>query len=191
MDRNDKRFEVNRANFAGAVLCSLALAALLCGCSFMNNREEQATSARYFPSPEAAVPVISDLLRKNDFLTLASYYDLTGSAVTRAELESGEYFIRQERPEAAHPSGAWRYKHPFPPGFTYRSMSPGPKENVFLIQVETKIDQGEGAPSQRGIDSFLMVRSDRGWQILPDAVTGEGELPATAPGPLPDPPWKK
>jgi len=61
--------------------------------------------ARYFSSPRDAVAIISALLKREDFFTLASYYDLSGSAIEREELTSGDFFLRIERPAMAHSAG--------------------------------------------------------------------------------------
>ena len=70
-------------------------------------------TARYFESPQKAVETITELLMKERFGELASYYDLTGSGIARSELESGAFFVRKKRPPVAQPAGFWRYKHPF------------------------------------------------------------------------------
>ena len=130
----------------------------------------------FFSSPEEAVEKISDLLRVEDFNTLARYYDLSGSETERADLESGNFFVRRERPEMAHPAELWRYKHPFAPGFEYCGMIPGSGDGVFVIRVCISIDQGVDSPTQEGYSSFLMIQSDRGWQVLPGTVD-ENERP--------------
>ena len=124
----------------------------------------------YFPSPEAAVPLITEMLRQQDFANLASYYDLSGSDIPRERLDSGAFFLREDPPEAAHPGGFWRYEHPFAPGFEYRGMRASEKPNVFVIEVEISIEQGAGAPDQVGRSVFAMIQSAQGWQILPDRV---------------------
>ena len=103
----------------------------------MNNEIQKQTFALgHFSSPEEAVPIITQLLVKEDFKTLASYYDLSDSGVKLVDLESGDFFIRKKRPEVTHPADFWRFKHPFSPGFKYSSMSNGPKENVYTIHVK-------------------------------------------------------
>ena len=52
------------------------------------SRDSSSLSTRFFSSPEEAVEQISDLLRAEDFETLACYYELTGSGIDRSELES-------------------------------------------------------------------------------------------------------
>ena len=128
---------------------------------------KEAPSARYFASPEEAVPLIARLLEARDFGALASYYDLSGSGVERAELESGAFFIREERPPVAHPAGFWRYRHPFAPGFQFLYAAPEGEADVFSVHVEIRIEQGAGAEDQVGYDEFRMVRSAAGWQVLP------------------------
>lgn len=150
--------------------------------------QKQTSIARYFSSPEEAVPTITALLLKKDFKTLASYYDLSDSGINLIELESGDFFIRKERPEVTHPADFWQFKHPFSPGFKYSGLRSGPRENVYLIHLEIVIDQGVDSPSQVGSDSFYMIQSDRGWQVLPDHVQADDPLtfPSEAPDVMPD-----
>jgi hypothetical protein len=131
---------------------------------------DQPVEASYFASPEAAVPLITALLRQEDFKSLAAYYDLSNSEIPRACLESGSFFIREKRPEVAHPAGFWRHKHPFSPGFEYAGMRASGQPQVQVITVEISIDQGEGSPSQVGRSSFYMIQSAPGWQVLPEPV---------------------
>ena len=133
-----------------------------------NNTHEEISQLKYFTSPEESVPVITDLLKKQDFKALAAFYDLNSSKIKRAELESGEFFIRKERPELAHPAEFWQYKHPFAPGFEFNSVQPTEKEDVYLVQVMIVIDQGIDSPKQEGFSDFYMIKSSKGWQILPD-----------------------
>ena len=119
------------------------------------------------------------MLRESDFKTLARYYDLTGSDIPISDLESGEFFVRKERPEVAHPAAFWRYKHPFAPGFAYAGMQPGDRDDVYTIRVSISIDQGYGAPEQIGYSQFYMIRSVHGWQVLPDRVEEGGQLPVS------------
>jgi len=144
----------------------------------------------FFPSPEAAVPIIAEFLRKEEFRELARYYDLTDSGIERSELESGDFFVRKERPKVAHPAGFWRYKHPFSPGFKYSYESPGSRKNVYVIHLSIEIDQGADSPAQLGLDSFYMIRSDKGWQILPGSVDEPDEVPVSASELMPAPSWK-
>ena len=125
---------------------------------------------KYFTSPKEAVPVITQLLKQEDFKTLTKYYDLTNSDISPADLESGDFFIEKKRPVITHPAGFWRYKHPFPPGFKYSGMWPGIRERVYVISVKISLDQGTESPSQVGFSFFYMIESARGWQILPDHV---------------------
>ena len=146
------------------------------------SQDSSEQTRRFFSSPEEGVERISDFLRVEDFKTLASYYDLTGSGIGRAYLESGEFFIRQQRPELAHPAELWRYKHPFAPGFEYCGKSSGADEGVFVVRVCISIDQGADSPTQEGYSSFLMIQSDRGWQVLPQPVDENNppEMPSLA-----------
>ena len=152
---------------------------------------DQRQGSSFFSSPEEAIPIITELLEKKNFKTLASYYDLGKSDIDYAELGSGDFFIRKERPEAVHPAGFWRFKHPFAPGFKYSHKSQSSREDVYIIHLRMEIDQGAGSPAQIGEDTFYMIRSDGGWQILPgDVEEKAAEIPMAAPEPMPDPSWK-
>lgn len=131
---------------------------------------EQASNKLYFESPKEAVPKIAELLRQEDFKRLAKCYDLSNSDIELATLQSGEFFVRTERPELAHPAEFWRYKHPFAPGFEYGSRRPSSRDNVYVITVRVSIDQGADSPVQEGYSEFYMIQSAKGWQVLPDSV---------------------
>ena len=120
----------------------------------------------YFSSPQEAVERISAMLRRKDWGKLARYYDLTDTPIDRATLNSGEFFYTDKRPEAAHPAGFWHYKHPFAPGFKFDSVRKLETPGVIEVTVKVEIDQGDGTP-QRGIQTFLMRRSDKGYQVMP------------------------
>ena len=141
---------------------------ILQGCGSMGKkRPEDHRERSFFTSPEQAVEVARKLLLAEDFSTLADYYDLSGSEIDRSRLECGDYFIRRQRPEAAHPGGFWRYKHPFAPGFKLSSVQPTDRAGVYRVTMTITIDQGADAPAQEGMSHFHMIESPRGWQILP------------------------
>jgi hypothetical protein len=121
--------------------------------------------ALYFDSPENAIPVIKELLLASDWEELSRYYDLKNSEVRIESLLSGSFFIRNEKPEVAHPGGFWKYKHPFPPAFIYHS-SMLINDNIFRIDMKIIIDQGDGK-MQEGGTTFYMIKSDLGYRILP------------------------
>ena len=82
---------------------------------------EAMNTESYFDTPQQAVQVITALLKAQDWVALRRYYDLSDTPIERAQLESAAFFIRKERPLAAHPAGFWRYKQPFAPGFAHAS----------------------------------------------------------------------
>lgn len=124
-----------------------------------------------FTSPEEAVTIVTDLLRREDWPTLARYYDLTGSSLSYDDLASGRLFVRTSRPESAHPGLPWRFRHPFTPGFTFRSARAGGRPDVVVVVVGIDIDQG-GGRVQRGQSEFELGRGANGYRLLPPA----GEL---------------
>jgi hypothetical protein len=147
--------------------CLIVLAMTLIGCPPTVDTPEPPAGAAYFADPQQAVTKITELLRAEDYRALAAYYDLSGTEVKRADLVSGEFFIRKQRPPSAHPAGFWRYKHPFAPGYKYSAHTPVDSPGVYTVEVTITIDQGAGQPPQRGFDRFLMRKSERGWQVLP------------------------
>ena len=138
-----------------------------------NNIQENNSEAFYFSSPAEAVQIISKILLESNFKILARYYDLSDSEIKLSELESGDFFIRKERPKVAHPGGFWRYKHPFAPGFKFNSLQSTDKEGVYLVRVMVEIEQEGGFPQQIGYSDFYMIKSAKGWKVLPDQVTEE------------------
>ena len=158
----------------------VVLILLIFGCNSISNYKKDMSSALYFSSPEEAINVITGLLQENDYKTLALYYDLRDSNVDISDLNSGDFFIREERPEVAHPAGLWHYKHPFPPGSAFQSQRPASTDSVYIIEVSLSIEQGEESPMQIALSYFYMIKSEKGWKILPDHVEEsdlKGEMP--------------
>ncbi len=150
---------------------SIILIFFLFRCNFVNVNNQQDTSKTcFFSSPAEAIQIITELLKKANFKILAKYYDLSNSEIKLSELESGDFFIRKERPEFAHPAGFWRYKHPFAPGFTFNRIQATAKDEVYIIKMSISIDQSSDSLKQIGLSYFYMVKSDKGWKVLPDLV---------------------
>jgi hypothetical protein len=142
------------------------------------------SDTRYFTSPEDGVEKIRELLNKEDFATLAKYYDLNGSEIARADLVSGAFFINEKRPEVAHPAGFYRHKHPMDPSFGFSSKEKVDDKGVWRIMVEIRIMQGgDNDPVQIGCSFFHMLESKDGWQVLPhptnETYGEEPEMPKT------------
>ncbi len=135
------------------------------------NDQQDMSKTCNFSSPAEAIQIITELLEKEDFKILSKYYDLSNSEIKLSELESGDFFIRKKSPEFSHPAGSWCYKHPFAPGFTFNRLEATAKDSVYVIEMSISIDQGSGSPTQIGLSYFYMVKSDKGWKILPDQVT--------------------
>lgn len=120
----------------------------------------------YFSFPRAAVERITELLRAEDWRTLARYYDLTGTSIKREDLASGRFFLRQERPATTHPGLPWKYRHPFTPGFKLAQAVDRAEVGVVTVVVFIEIDEG-GGRVQRGQSEFAMRWSNNSYQILP------------------------
>lgn len=159
---------MKRLLISGAIILASVGAGLKWYGSYMDDSLETATGAAFFESPEQAVKAISRMLTQEDWTSLARYYDLDGSGIDREDLVSGEFFIRTERPEVAHPGGFWRYKHPFAPSFEFVFTSSAREAGVVIVRVGISIDQGSGSPMQRGWQEFSMRESEAGFQILPN-----------------------
>ncbi len=129
-----------------------------------DNTEINNMNALYLESPESAIPIIRELLLASDWETLSRYYNLKGSDIKLEELLSGNFFINEEKPEVAHPGGFWKYKHPFPPAFSYRS-STQINDTIYQIMMEIEIDQGD-EDTQYGWMGFFMIQSESGYRIL-------------------------
>lgn len=131
-----------------------------------NSHSTVSDSQKYFESPASAVEQIAVMLEERNWAELASYYDLSDSPVERSTLTSGEFFYTDEEPAGAHPAGFWRYKHPFPPAFKFHSTRDLEEPGVIEVTVQVEIDQG-GGMIQRGMQTFLMRKTENGYQIMP------------------------
>lgn len=163
------------------------LTGLIAACATAQTVGAPAVTDNTFETPEQAVEIVTRLLQDEQFEELSRYYDLAGTTIDRAELTSGDFFIRRERPAAAHPGGFWRYREPFAPGFEYASHTV--EGDVATVRVGIEIDQGDGT-TQRGESSFCMRRSEHGWQLLPGAPQ-TAEEPAKTAEPSVPPPWEE
>ncbi len=120
----------------------------------------------YFSTPQESVELTSKLLIEEDWEKLSNYYFLENSdRETIASLKNGSYFIRDKRPEIFHPAVPWKFKNPFPTGFTYLSHFELEKDSI-KVNVSLEIDQGNDM-LQQGISSFYLLRSENGYQFLP------------------------
>lgn len=120
----------------------------------------------YFSSPRESVKLTSQLLVEENWEKLSNYYFLENTDEgIRDSLKNGSYFIRDKRPEVAHPGGFWKYKKPFPPGFNYLSHIESAKDTI-KVDVTLEIDQGDGL-MQQGITSFYLIKSEKGYQLIP------------------------
>src|SRR5687767_11878419 len=131
-------------------------------------------SPLYFSSPADAVAVVTALLRNEDWPTLARYYDLSGSSVSKDALVSGRWFVREERPAMAHPGLPWRFRHPFTPGFTFFGTRAGDRPDITVVMVGIDIDEG-GGRVRRGRSEFDLRRSAAGYRLI---ASKQGDRPA-------------
>ncbi|MGQ0627034.1 MAG: hypothetical protein ACT4PL_02910 [Phycisphaerales bacterium] len=156
----------------------LALVAASPGCAEQARQNEPPApvasgQARTFSSPDAAVPVINDLIRRSDWATLASYYDLSLTRQIREEeLLSGRFFITPGASATSGPTAISRYRHPFPPGSRFLSSKPegdpGALPCIWTVSTVLEIDQGGGAV-QRVISECKMIQRKEGFRLLAPA----------------------
>ena len=142
---------------------AIALCLFLAGCITCPGTSD---GAKYFTTPADAVEQITTMLERKDWPELARYYDLSDSPEDPAKLSSGEFFYTDQEPPVSHPAGFWRYKHPFAPGFELHSTRELDEPGVIEVTVMVEIDQG-GGMIQRGIETFLMRQTKRGYQVMP------------------------
>ena len=129
----------------------------------------------FFTSPEASVEIITQLLINEDWSTLSGYYHLDDRNEGLIDsLLSGDYFIRKEMPEVAHPGGFWKYKQPFSPGFTYSSHEQI-SNALIKVNLTIEIDQGDGM-IQVGRESYLLKEFKEGFKLLPDQPREEPDI---------------
>jgi hypothetical protein len=98
-----------------------------------------------FASVPEAVDALARLLQARDWTGLAACYEADPAALPPA------FFYDPEAP--GHPGGFDRWRHPFPPGFTYRSHAV--EGDVAVVRMGIEIDQG-GGMIQRGSREFRM-----------------------------------
>jgi hypothetical protein len=119
----------------------------------------------YFSNPRESVDIISKLLTEENWEQLSYYYYLENTDEEVIDsLKNGSYFIRIKRPEVAHPGGFWKYKNPFPPGFSYLSHREVALDTI-KVEVTIEIDQGNDM-IQQGLDSFYLKKSEKGYQLI-------------------------
>jgi hypothetical protein len=145
-------------------IATIVLISILCGLCGCNPKASD--GPLYFSNPANAVEEITVMLEEKNWPKLARYYDLDDAPIERATLISGEFFYTDKEPESFHPAGFWHYKHPFAPGFKFHSTRPLDEPGVIEVTTMVEIDQG-GGMIQRGIEAFLMRKTDKGYQVLP------------------------
>jgi len=118
-----------------------------------------------FVSPESAIPEINRLLAAKDWVGLTGHYDLTGTTVAPAELESGAFFVALPDGGFRHPGWPRGPLRPFPPGFRYASHEEDGDEAVVTVSIE--IDEG-GGMVQQGCARFRMRRVAGAWKLRPE-----------------------
>ncbi len=124
-----------------------------------------ADAPKYFTDVKSAVVETARMMRARSWPELAHYYDLSETDIAPGHLESGAFFMRPKPPEIGHPAGFGFYIQPFAPEFSYLSHKTVGSD-VIEVTVQIEIDQG-GGMIQRGLDSFRLRRSQKGYRLLP------------------------
>lgn len=135
-----------------ASLCVLPLA----GCSNQKVADDR-PAVRHFASPQEAVETSSWLVRNEDWKQLASYYDLSGTDVTREQLESGRLFAAGDRPGGA--------AQPFPPLMRFDHVEDTARKDVKKVVVVRGEPADEATPQNA---DFYLRKSKLGYQLLPE-----------------------
>ncbi len=147
----------------------LVLGLVLGGVNYFGDEKGKAVTTagqydRYFSTPQAAVTGITDLLKAQDWTTLSTYYDLTGSAIDQTALKNGSYFVTEQPAEKAK-NVSLRFKQPFAPGFQYRATKPIGSDE-FEVSLMIEINNGDGTV-RRALDALYLKAYPEGYQILP------------------------
>ena len=120
----------------------------------------------YFASPAEAVSVITDLMRKEDWLKLGRYHDHAGMGWRENDMQDSAFYLHQIKPENTHPAIDWKYKYPFAPGFKFESVEDAPQVGVVRVILRFDIDAGGGTKQTR-LAVLLLRQSDKGYQLIP------------------------
>lgn len=122
--------------------------------------------SNYFSSPEEAVSIITDLMRKEDWLKLGRYHDYAGTGWRENDLQDSAFYLHEIKPEKTHPAIPWKYKFPFAPGFKLESVEDAPQVGVVRVILRLDIDEG-GGMKQTSLVVLLLRKSEKGYQIIP------------------------
>lgn len=162
--------------------CTLAAGTLALACAGLAGcASTQATPAaaqpagdagsRSFASPRQAVDEIRAMIRAERWGDLAAYYDLRGSGIDRRTLADGSFFVNPNGSAEPGPGRTPRIRHPFAPAFRLGRVLATDDPAVVVVEMMVEIDQGAGAPVQRGLEHFRMRSVGDGWQVLPGRPT--------------------
>lgn len=124
----------------------------------------------YFENPATAVERINDLLAREEWGTLARYYDLAGSDLEYEDVAWWEWFEHGGQP-VADPYGRTGPHHPFPEGATYRGHEVDDRVCRVTVELDPVLADLLHGAEPRGRDgpelrSFYLVHHDEGWQLL-------------------------
>ncbi len=118
----------------------------------------------YFRSPEAAVNTISALLQDEDWVTLAKYYDLSGSNFDVDQLSDGSFFLSSPSDSDNVPTNS--AQRPFTPGLHFLQSKQTHIEDIFEVTVSDKNSEHVEATSERPLQTFFLHRYPEGYQLL-------------------------
>jgi len=118
--------------------------------------------AAYFVTPSDSVATIARLTEQKDWATLAEYFDVSGSALSKSDLASGNLFTGR----LAH--AGIRYNTlftPFPVTARYQSEKPLGNGQT---QVVVRFRDDTAHASSAALGTYRLVFSPFGYQIRPD-----------------------
>jgi hypothetical protein len=125
-------------------------------------------TARAFASPEDAADQVRAMLRDRDWSLLASYYDLSGAAVGRDDLESGRYFVVPEQRGGVPANGMAAPTRPFHPDMIFDRLMPTDRPDEVIVMMTLPLDRaGSDAPT---VSYFRMRRTSDGWRLIADEI---------------------
>ncbi len=118
----------------------------------------------YFPTPQAAVLGITELLEAEDWETLAAYYDLTASSIDKTTLKNGSYFTADMDHTDTKSASTAQHKRPFAPGSQYWSTKPVGNDE-FEVSLTIEVERKDGTV-QSGLGTLYLKAYPEGYQIL-------------------------
>lgn len=110
----------------------------------------------FFQTPKESVGIISQLLKEEDWTTLARYIDTDSTQLDDDELISGKYFIEDSVVEKHH------YK-PFDPELHF--LSSHNVDDICVVELEKDISDNQEVCT-KATAFFFLHKEDKGYRIV-------------------------